>query len=536
MFVFLILLSLNLFPLKSLLAQEPIKISSQIKQIMEVYEKGKYETARDKIELILEGIQSNPKNEGSDKKGFLFYWLGVISHKLQEYQKAVKYLGAARDLGYEPHDLAYEKAQAHFVLTQYAEAKIEFSKSVRKSFKKAVCLYYLGYIEQLQENYKKAVKFYRAIAKIDDEKREIQQAAEAQIGDIYFIQSEKQSDVLAAIESYVVPQYERAINLNPESSLASEIRKKILSIQQKYELVVLQMRNGRPTAQPPHFYRFTQESFYDTNPIFAATETTNEESKQASFVSKTDLFSKTTLYYKNMMSFSPELRFNFTRHWNRDEQIIRNDNWLLAPALRTSYEHTWGDKPASFVFDIDFNYSERDRNSAENFLFNSRVLALSVGERIKGLISDGETTVRLKKREFSSFSSSADSSTIGVSLDHAEATKSGAIYLFNLSYDQTRVTDNSFDTNTYFMRLDLILPQWGKFSPHLFFALTLTDPLNNPARGQETLIQPGFRFTRNISKRWRMITHAMMMKNNSKDTENFAYQKEVIGLDFEYLF
>jgi hypothetical protein len=276
----------------------------------------------------------------------------------------------------------------------------------------------------------------------------------------------------------------------------------------------------------------------DNNPVFAATETTNSSAKQASLVSRTEGFGRYSFYLKDVMSISPEMKFAYTRHQNREDDIRRNDNWVLVGAVRTSYEHSYNKKPASFLFDYDYVYSHRDIKSNNNLVFNSRVQTFTVGERIQGLIGDGETTIRTRYRTFDSFSAAANSKTQGLALEHIKSSSSGMLWIYNFGLDRTTVETDSFNTNTLFLRADVILPptkSW-KITPQLGLGVTLTDPYNNQDRGLETTLNPSFRISKSIGNRTRVNVHADYMQNNSKDKKNFAYQKTFYGAEIEYLF
>ena len=210
----------------------------------------------------------------------------------------------------------------------------------------------------------------------------------------------------------------------------------------------------------------------------------------------------------------------------------------MAPSIRTSYEHTLKKMPASFLVDYDYVYTQRDVNGTGTLMFNSRVQTISVGERLVGLIANGETTFRFRMRSFDSFSETADSSTQGLVIEHVQPSKSGKLWILNFGYDRTTVNEAAFNANTLFMRADVILKPWNflNITPQFGLGLTLTDPVNNPDRGMETLVNPSLRFSRPFGKRYRMSFHADYMNNKSQDTQNFAFQKTFYGLEVEYLF
>lgn len=518
-------------------ATSDVKFDQELKRARDFFGQGKYGATRSSLNALGATLKGGKGNK--TLIGLVSYWTGITANRQQEYAEAIPAFEQALSVDYRPKDIYYEYGQALYAAEKLPEARNAFRESVKRGHKRGVCLYYIGFISQTLKDNKKAVTFYRAIQRLPKEEQEDSvQAAEMQIGDIYLEQAEKHPDAFKAIESYVIPQYQNALAMNPDSTLAPDIKAKIIELQQKYELVLFRMRNGRPTNVPPYFLRLSQDVTYDSNPVFAAQETTNSEAKQSSLVSKTEAFGRYTYYYKNIMSFSPEMRMNYTRHMKREEEIYRNDNRVIAPALRTSYEHTWRKKPASFLVDYDYVYSDRDVNAEQELVFNSRVQTLTIGERIVGLISNGETTLRLRHRMFDSYAPTAVSTTQGVGFEHVQPTQTGKVWIFNSGYDMTRVKDESFDTNTLFLRADVILPPWKKWSitPQIGFGLTLTDPINNSDRGLEKTYNPSVRFSKPLGKRYRASFHADYMKNDSKDKANFAYSKTFWGLELEYIF
>lgn len=508
-----------------------------LKEAYASFQTGKYLKTKERLSKIDADLHS----KGSSHKtlqGLLHYWRGVTANRLSEYSSAIKFFEDAISVDYRPKDIYYEYGQALYASDKLKPARKAFAESYKRGHKRGVSLYYMGFISQTLKDEKQASTFYNSIEQLPVAEQEgTLQPAKMQLGDIYLSKAEKRPDTIKVVEAYVIPYYKEALALDPDSGLAKDLQSKITELQQKYELVLYRMRNGRPTPVPPYFLRLAQDFTYDTNPVFAATETTNSEAKQGSLISKTESFGRYSFFYKNIMSFSPELRANYTRHLKRKAAIYRNDNWLLAPALRTAYEHTIAKKQGSLIGDIDYSYSNRDRDAKEKLEFNSRVTTFTVGERVVNLFGVGESTLRVRHRMFDSFTDSADSKTNGLSLEHVLPRPGGQVFIFNLGYDMTRVEDESFDTNTTFMRADVILPTWRwKLNPQFGFGLTLTDPINNSGRGLEKTLNPSMRLSRPLGKGFRASLHADYMENQSKDKASFAYKKTFYGLEIEYVF
>ncbi len=507
-----------------------------LKDAVQLFSQGKYQATVDELTRI--GIKLTELQE-QDKNllGLISYWKGICFNRLQEYSQSIESFEKSLDYKYTPIDLHYEYGQALYASEKLSKARIQFRESLRRKFKSAVSLYYIGYISKEMGELKKAYAFFKSINKIDEkEAKEVKQASEMQIADIYLEQVEKKTDAFKAIETVVIPQYQKALSLDKESGLAPIIQEKIVKLQRKYDLILFELRNGRPALNPPYFVRFSQELGQDTNVLFSPAGTSVSKAKQASLYSRTDVMGKYTYYHRDFFSVSPELRYTKTYYFNRVPEIYRNDNYLIAPALRTSYEHSLWKKPASFLVDYDFNEARRDVNAEKKLVFSSRSHGITVGERFN-FFSFGESTVRLRRRMLQSYVSSSNSTSTSLIFEQIKSLKTSTL-LFYFSYDRLRVTNELYDTNAFTFRTDLIMGRvFDLFTPSFGLALTSTDPINDrDVRGRELMINPSIRITKTFMKSWRANLKYDYQKNSSKATDSFSYKKSTYALEVEYLF
>lgn len=501
-----------------------------------LFNEGKYQSTIEELNPI--EIELQKTVEGKKKLGLVYYWKALSFNRLQDFPNAITYFDLAIEHGYQkPQDFNYEYGQALFASEKFSEARVQFKKSVNRKFKVAVSLYYLGYVSSELGDNKKAYTFYRAVGLLNTpEAKEVIQAAEVQIGDIYLAESEKRKDSFKSVEKVVIPQYQRALELDRESPLANRIQEKIVTLQRKYDLMLFNLRNGRPAINPPYFIRLAQEFGFDSNVTFAPAETTVSKARQGSTFSKTDVFGRYTFYHDDYFSMAPEFRFNNTYYFNRVEEIYRNDNYLLAPAIRTSYEHTLWSRPASTIVDYDFNEARRDVNAEHQLVFSSRSHAFMIGQRFNYWVF-GESTMRLRYRIFDSYIDDADASTTSLVFEQIKNLQVNTL-LFYFSYDRTRVTSKVFDTDSFTFRTDFIMSRmFDLFTPSFGLGVTSTDPINDRAeRGRELMLSPGFRLSKTFAKRWRANLKYDYMRNDSKDTSSFAFKKQISSLELEYLF
>lgn len=505
--------------------------NSIFKEASRLFAEGKYNATAIELESV-EQTQKLTKTQ----KGLVAYWKGIAYNRNQDFSKAIANFDKALGEDYSPVDLNYEYAQALFASEKLQEARLQFRESLKKKFKRGVSLYYIAYISKELGDKKKAFYFYKAIAKLEDsEAIEVKQAAEMQIGDIYLEQVEKQGDAFKSVETHVIPQYQRAYEINRTSPLAPEILDKIQKLEKKYDLVLFKLRNGRPTLIPPYFLRAALEYGVDSNVTFAPTEQQISQSKTSSGFLRSDFMGRYTFYYKNFISIAPEFRANYTRYTNRIPEIYRNDNYVLAPAIRTSYEHTFRSKPAAVLLDYDYNDAKRDINSEEKLVFAFRSHTLMLGERFN-YFKAGESILRLRRRQFDSYLDSSDSHTTSLVYEQIVGLKQNTLIFFT-SYDMTRVNDTSFNTNALTLRGDVLMaPVKTWFTPSVGLGITRTNPYNNSARGIEYLFNPSGRLSRVFARNLRGNLKFDYQNNRSDDKENFAYKKYIYGFELEYVF
>lgn len=500
-----------------------------------LYADGKYSATADELQLLETRLEAANKLS-KPLSGLISYWKGICYNKGQNFSQAITEFDKALGLGFSPVDLNYEYGQALFAAEKLSDARLQFRESLKKKFKRGVSLYYIAYISKELGEKKKAVTFYKAIDKLGpEESMEVKQAAEMQIADIYLEQVEKHPDAFKAVESYVIPQYRHALSVNNNSPLAPEIKNKISKLENKYDLVLFKLRNGRPTLIPPYFIRLALEYGVDSNVTFSPTEQEIAESKKSSPFLRTDVMGRYTFYFKNFISVAPEFRGNFTRYTNREPEIHRNDNYLVAPAIRTSFEHSLWSRPAAVLLDYDFNQARRDVTATDQLDFAFRSHTLMLGERFN-FFKAGESIVRLRRRQFESYLGDSDSNTSSLVFEQI-ATRGINTFIFYTSYDVTRVKNKLFDTNSLTLRGDVLLgPVRNWFTPSFGIGLTSTDPVNNPARGRELLVNPNARLSRSISGNLRGNLKFDYQNNKSDDEQNFAYKKYIYSFELEYIF
>ncbi len=512
-----------------------IKIDEDLKSVYESFNTGLYARANKQLEDILlkiKEVHPRPLNH----LGLIAYWQGLNYIRQLEYEAAVKSFQKAISYDFKASDLQYEYAQALYGAEKLDEAKAAFKASANQNYKTGVSLYYLGFLSQEMNEKKEAKVYYQQISTLpEEERKDVEQAAQMQIADITLLEVESHPDAVRKVEVEVIPQYEKAIDLDKSSNLAIDMKAKIRELQQKYELVLFKMRNNRPTQVPPYFMRASLDNAFDDNVVYSADETRISQSQKASAFTKADFMGRYSLYYKNIMSFAPELRTNRTRYLNRTDSIKANDNFAIVPAIRSAYEHSLWGRPASHLLDFEYNYAHRDLNSNDELVFSSRTQTYMIGERFN-FFPNGESVVRYRQRHFNSYNTASNSITKSFVLEQILALKSGHMLILMGSYDMARNVTELFNTNALMTRADVIFPKYKDwFTMTAGLGVTLTDPYKNSARGMEKLINPSLKFTHTFSPRLRGTFRAEYWKNTS-NSATFQYTKKATGIELEYIF
>ena len=488
---------------------------------------------------VLKKLEKDFKKDRAEKRllGKLYYWKGIVANRMNEFPLAIESFDLALKRNFSPVDIHYEQGQALFAAARLKRARAKFARSYKNKYKKAVSLYYIGFISIEMRDYKNALKYFRMIEKLPAlESKEVLQASRMQLGDIYLTKAEDHPDSFRMIENHVIPQYEKALAVDKKSSLARSIRVKITELQKRYDLLLFQLRNGRPVLRPPYFLKISQELGYDSNVIYNPNETTINRTKQSSEFTRTDIFGRYTFYHRDYFTFSPEIRFNNTYYFNREPEIHRNDNRVYVAALRNAYEYDLKGRPASFLFDVEYSEVHRDIHQKKKLQYNSSSVTYMIGQRMN-FWDRGDTVFRLRFRTYDSYLDFSDSKTISASVEQIIGFQTGT-FLFYGSVDRTRVDFDLFDTNSFTLRGDYVFSGWREYIiPVVGVGITRVDPTNDRSiRGIETLVNPSVRLLKNFGKNWRVILKYDKQDYDSKDNLLFAYKKELYGMELEYLF
>jgi hypothetical protein len=513
-----------------------VQDKAYFKNIANTFYSGKYEKALKELNSLYYLLKEK-KELTKENLGLIFYWRGVNFKRLQDYPNAIKNFELAKKIKFIPDDLHYELAQSLFVSNKLKEAREEFKQSIQRNIKKAVSMYYVGYISYELKEYNKAYTFLKGVEKINSaEAREVKQPAAFILGDIYLELAQRESDVFSSVKKNVIPQYEMAYDIDSETNLAQKILEKKMELLKRYDLALFQFRNGRPAAYPPHLLRASAEVGIDSNVTFSPNDTTIDKSKQSSIFGKTGAFGKYSFFVDDSVSLSPEIGLSYVRYMNRQPEIFRNDNLVILLGLRNSFEYSLFKKSTSLLIDAEYTDVQRDVHAENQLDFNSRAHAFTLGERIIWSKSN-EITLRIKQKTTDSYLDNSDSKSTSLSFDQILSFPQATVLIY-IGYDVLRMKDDVFDTNSITSRCDVIFPAFKNlFEPSFGLMMSFVDPINNrQERGKEMLINPNLRLSKNLSRNLKGHLKFDYQENRSRDEENFSYRKMISSIELEYVY
>jgi hypothetical protein len=535
-----LILFIFIFSFAQLSFAKNTKTKKLITTVFKNFENGKYTKVINTLKKLQKRVQLK-STRGKDLQGLIYYWSGISYNRLTEYDKAEISLRKAIKLKYKSKDLQYEYGQTLYVQDKYKKARIAFKRSVQAGYKKAVSLYYIGFISQELKDYKKAVSFYNMIEKLDDEEKdEIIQAARMQVGDIYLRRVERLPDTFKAVEKYVIPQYKKALSWNPKSSLASDIQKKIETLQRKYELILFKMRNGRNTARPPYYMK--------ASILYGVSDNVNgiDEDSKKSLASEEDysssyvtssFFGRYSFYPNSVFSYAPEFSGSYTSYNSDSTEIIINDNYFWKTALKSNYEHVYNDAPATFYMDFDYTYNADDADADETMAFSSTVIGFTFSEELQ-LWKNNPSTFRYGYTSKDADNIAASTSGHAFTFEQIMLLKSTTLFSYN-NFTTTRYSDEDslgLNTNALTLRLDAIFPTlWGLFNPTLYGSYLSTNYIEDTDKGVTSLITYGINMNRPLwSKLYLTVDVSMGSQTGTLDSDTYNQQVMTFNIDYIY--
>ncbi|MCT4641841.1 MAG: hypothetical protein N4A33_06035 [Bacteriovoracaceae bacterium] len=494
-------------------------------ELYKLYTNTEYES----VVYELNKIQKNRTSYSRFGRSAFHYLRGSSYLNINEFEKAKKDLLLAIKYKAKPKDIYYKLGQTYFALDEYKKARGLFKKSIQVKFNRAVSLYYAGFCSTKLRDYKSAVNLFHAIEKIPEkDKKEVIQASRMQIADIYYEQAQKKSRSLRSIKKFVIPQYEYALGYDEETNLADDIRNKIKKIQQKYELLIFKMRNGRDTAIPRYFVRGSALIGTDSN------VNQNKTNKESSSYYNSSLFARYSFYPNNKFSIAPEIQLNYLNYLSSEDSIKANNTYSYSIGGFVTYDHYAFKRAATtylrFSFGNNFIYDVNE----SGYDTKDTPITISLSEEVR-YFKDLPSTFRYI---YIGTGSNIDSrKNTSHSFVYEQLMKIWGLrhYLFT-SYTMTNYdTDDTNNTRAFTIRDDLLLSSLGGWvNLSLFTSFTATSYPNNSSIENLALLSYGINFNKPFLKKW--YANLDVILNTQSGDSNLEYNQNRVSFSLDYIY
>ncbi len=525
---------LGFISINSALASE-----DQLKEIYKNYVTGNFQAALKDLETF--------KTNDKKLQGTRLYWQALCNSRLQKFPEAIRLFEETKKSGFDTQDLDYEYGQALYAMNQLDKARAAFEKSANKNFKRPTSYYYVGHIAQIQEEFTAAKLAYEKILKEKESETSLVQFARFQIAEVVLAiaeqkeeKKENKEEMSVIVQKYILPQFEKALAINPDSQNATDIKRRMDEVKKQHGLDPNFLSNGRQLTPKKLELSASQKISYDNNITQATDLPTTRTTQKESYIFDTEAFAKYRFVAKRRFVTSPEVRLTRTKYGDQETaEVYTNDSYTVAPALRFKDEHKLFGEMASAIFDLEYNYTLRDRLSQHKNVYYGSAWAEAIGEKFK-LFSAGETTIKFKFKQYTAYDSNLDSTSFTPSLSQIIfLSKIRHLLLILIQSDMTTVTDENQSADNHLLRFDYIVPEFYNnfWSLQASFALTLTDPkVGKETRGLEKTYNPGLKITRNISQEFQVSLSYDYTKKTSGDETAYAYTKNVTAFELRYSF
>ncbi len=494
--------------------------TNKLTEVFKLFKKGDYTQT---IKLLKNTKKSSEK----------FYLLAISYNRLQEFDKSIRFFKLAIKMKSSSKDLYYEYGQALYAASELEESRQAFTKSYKLKHKPASSLYYMGHISQILEEYKTAKNYYQKVLKIKEKDINILQVSRFQLAETLLSLARKKKKTSRIVKKYILPQIQKAIDVSDKSKVAKDIIKRKAEIEKEFGLDPNLMVNGRRIPKKSYRLNFYQKLEYDNNITQSTDQPTVKATQKDSYIFETGANTNYRFIIKRRFTLKPGLKITKVKHNDRDTaDVYTNDYWSLSPSLKSGLEHRLFNKVATTLFDITYDYKERDRESNKKKIFYNRSLTLTIGEKVK-FFSFGNSTIKLKNKTYRSWDQALHNDVTTVSFDQVVSIPKKFLVLGLFQYDATDYfNDTTASTKSKLLRFDFIKSNFlqsidlGLNVSSTF--LTYDDEAESATNGTELTLASGFSLTKKVSKLIRFII-SYDYTNASSDNSSNKYSKHVTG-------
>jgi tetratricopeptide (TPR) repeat protein len=511
--------------------------STSSEQFNQFFKSGQYSKAL----TVLEKKDSKDFSLGENA-----YWEGICHSKLQEYDKAIISFETALKNKDDHFDLQYEYGQALYAANELKASRKAFKESITKKFNAPASLYYVAHISQILEEYQVAKNSYLELLKNKDADLKVKQIARFQLAETllsmmrgkYKDQENEKQELTRNIEKMVIPMMKQSYNTDKSSQIAYEVDQRLHEILGEFGLDPDLLTNGKRISSKRYSGHLSQKISFDDNISLVNEQNNIQQSKKGSFLFESEAYAKYDFLFIKRFIFSPEILVNFIQHSNQtSSEVYQNDSFSINGNLKNKYEHMLRNKPASFIFDIEFAKTLKDWKQTHKRIAYSNATTYVLGESFS-YFNTGDTTFKIKRKNFIGASESISNHTNSISGDQIISFSNQHLLIALLEADFIDNYNNTIsNTNTYLARIDYLIPEiMPKYTLGLAFATTLTDTKAQKAsRGTELSLNPSLSLSRDINQKMKISLNYDYTRSKSK-LSDYDYKKNVLSTDFRYNF
>ena len=510
----------------------PKTYSVELEKFYLLFKEGKYQKAIN----ILEGkLKKEPEFEATRN-----YLLGLSYKNMQRHDIAIPYFKKAIKKGIKSEDIFFEYGQSLFAVNELDSARRAFRISFEKKYKPDISLYYLSHIGEIVEDHGATKRNYIKLINDKSAKPSMKQVAYLRLAELVYNRTQNKFFAHNYIVDYVVPLLLKGLALDPKSEIAKEIQLRYDEILLKHDMHPLLLNNGRMLSRQGTSLFFSQEFQFDSNVTLEsdAPGISQSDTEQSSLVYFSEFFYSQRFIGGKYFILTPELRLSWTEYGNQENpEVFQNDSFGISPAVRGSYNFKWKNKKAALLYEIEGNYTARDKDQIGERSFFGRSLTYSLGLR-RRFVRNGDTTFKFRVRDLKSFSNAVDGPTRSLYVDQLYIRENGHIIVGVFLGDFYRPLEEFNATDSYLFRANYLIPQLYKgFDINFNGALTFLDTKKqSDTRGIERNINLGLKIQKRINNKWRLGLNYSRIQNISDDVENFSYVKSITSFEIRYVF
>jgi tetratricopeptide (TPR) repeat protein len=494
------------------------------------YRTGNYQSALQELELV---------DGGEDFEATRHYLKALTYKNMQKHVEAIAHFKKAIRLGKKGQELFFEYGQSLFAVNDLEKAKRAFRISFEGGFKRDISLYYMAHIGEILEDHQAVKTNYLKLLKDDKADKDMRQVAYLRLAELIYERSKNKFYAQNYIAKYIVPLLDKGLEIDSDTQTAKDIESRYDEILLKHNMHPLLLENGRMLSRHANTITYTQQVQQDDNVTLlsdapaAAVETTDI----ASTIVNSEFYFARRLVGGRYFVFTPEIRLNHSEYLNdTNPEVYQNNSYGISPAFRGSYNFSWNRKRAELLFELEHNYTARDKNQEGSRTFFGRSTTFTLGVRNK-FFGNGDTTIKLRQRSLSSFSDAISGTTTTLYADQLYVRENGHIIVGLFIMDLYRPEDENNATDSYLFRMDYLMPRliWG-IDFNWSASLTMLDTKLQEDRGLERNISLGLKVQKRFTTHWRFGLTFNRTQNDSGDPANFSYTKTVTGVELRYSF